>query len=80
MPLYQEELILRSLELGNLSVNQIMVPRTQIVSLPDNMLLRDAVVSVVEEQRSRVPSTMPRAGQRTSWEFSTARTYRDGRG
>ena len=55
MPLYQEELILRSLELGNLSVNQIMVPRTQIVSLPDNMLLRDAVVSVVEEQHSRVP-------------------------
>ena len=55
MPSYQEELILRSLELGNLSVNQIMVPRTQIVSLPDNMLLRDAVVSVVEEQHSRVP-------------------------
>jgi putative hemolysin len=55
MPSYQEELILRSLELGEISVNEIMVPRTQIVSLPDNMLLRDALASVVEEQHSRVP-------------------------
>src|SRR5579883_393469 len=55
MPEFQEELILRALDLGNVTVNQIMVPRPQIFSLPDNMLLRDALASVVEEQHSRVP-------------------------
>lgn len=55
MPTYQEDLILRSLELENITVNQIMVPRTQIFSLPDNMPLHDALATVVEEQHSRVP-------------------------
>ena len=55
MPEYQEELVIRALDLGNITVREIMVPRPRIFSLPANMTLRDALAPVTEEQHSRVP-------------------------
>jgi CBS domain containing-hemolysin-like protein len=62
MPEYQEEMVLRSLDLSNISVREIMTPRTRIFSLPADLTLRDALASVVEEQHSRVPVYDPIRG------------------
>lgn len=55
MPEYQEEVVLRALDMSNISVREIMTPRNRIFSLPADMTLRDALTPVVEEQHSRVP-------------------------
>jgi putative hemolysin len=62
MPEYQEEMVLRALDLSNISVREIMTPRTRIFSLPADLTLRDALTSVVEEQHSRVPVYDPIRG------------------
>ena len=62
MPEYQEEMVLRALDLGNIYVREIMTPRTRIFSLPADLKLRDALTSVVEEQHSRVPVYDPIRG------------------
>src|SRR3954468_19919349 len=62
MPEYQEEMVLRALDLSNISVREIMTPRTRIFSLPADLTLRDALTSVVEEQHSRVPVYDPVRG------------------
>jgi putative hemolysin len=62
MPEYQEEMVLRALDLSNISVREIMTPRTRIFSLPADLTLRDALTSVVEEQHSRVPIYDPIRG------------------
>jgi CBS domain containing-hemolysin-like protein len=51
----QEELIHRAIELDNVFVREIMVPRREIFSLPGDMTLYDALERVVDEQHSRVP-------------------------
>ena len=51
----QEEMIHRALELENISVREIMVPRRDIFSLPGNISLEEALQRVVDEQHSRVP-------------------------
>jgi CBS domain containing-hemolysin-like protein len=51
----QEELIHRALDLENISVREIMVPRPDIFSLPGNISLEEALQRVVDEQHSRVP-------------------------
>ncbi len=51
----QQDLLHRALDLENISVREIMVPRPDIFSLPGNMPLEEAVAKVVEEQHSRVP-------------------------
>ena len=51
----QEEMILRSLDLENITVREIMVPRPDIFSLPGDMSLEEALQRVVDEQHSRVP-------------------------
>ncbi len=51
----QEELILRALDLENISVREIMVPRRDIFSLPENISLEEALQRLVDEQHSRVP-------------------------
>jgi CBS domain containing-hemolysin-like protein len=51
----QEELIHRALELENISVREIMVPRRDIFSLPGDISLEEALQRVVDEQHSRVP-------------------------
>lgn len=62
MPEFQEEVVLRALDLGNISVREIMTPRTRIFSLPADMFLHDALAPVVEEQHSRVPVYDPVRG------------------
>jgi CBS domain containing-hemolysin-like protein len=62
MPEYQEEMVLRALDLSNISVREIMTPRTRIFSLPADLTLRDALTTVVEEQHSRVPVYDPIRG------------------
>jgi len=55
LPESEEEMIHSALELGNLAVREIMVPRHKIFSLPSDMLLDEAMAKVVDEQHSRVP-------------------------
>jgi len=62
MPAFQEDLILRALELGNISVREVMVPRQRIFSLPADLSLAEAMSRVVEEQHSRVPVYDPIRG------------------
>lgn len=63
LPESQEEMIHHALELGNLTVREIMVPRHSIFSLPADMPLEDAMAQVVEEQHSRVPVYDPEKGK-----------------
>ncbi len=62
LPRTQEEVIHRALDLGNLTVREIMVPRHRIFSLPASMPLEQAVTRVVEEQHSRIPIYDPQRG------------------
>ena len=58
----QEELIHHALDLENVSVREIMVPRRDIFSLPANISLEEALQRVVDEQHSRVPVYDPQRG------------------
>jgi putative hemolysin len=62
IPMVQEEMIVRALDLENVTVREVMVPRPDIFSLPGDMSLDDAVQRVVEEQHSRVPVFDPARG------------------
>ncbi len=62
LPNLQEDMIHRVLELGNVTVREIMVPRTSMFSLPATMPLSEAMKRVVEEQHSRVPIYDPARG------------------
>ena len=55
LPVYQEELIHRALELREVSASEIMTPRTRIFSLPVDLPLETASARIVEAQHSRVP-------------------------
>jgi putative hemolysin len=55
IPELQEEMIHNALELENITVREVMVPRPNIFSLPADMTLDEALARVVEEQHSRVP-------------------------
>src|SRR5437660_3056817 len=63
LPEAQEEMIHNALELGNLTVREIMVPRHNIFSLPADMPVEEAMAKVVEEQHSRVPVYDPGKGK-----------------
>jgi putative hemolysin len=62
IPPFQEEMIHKALELDNVTVREVMVPRPNIFSLPGDMTLSDALGRVVEEQHSRVPVYDPQRG------------------
>jgi CBS domain containing-hemolysin-like protein len=62
LPEFQEDMIHRALELGNVTVREILVPRNRIFSLPADMPLEEAMSRVVEEQHSRVPVFDPKLG------------------
>ncbi|MBZ5568189.1 MAG: hemolysin family protein [Acidobacteriia bacterium] len=62
VPQVEEEMILRALELGDITVRQVMVPRPRIFSLPADLPLEQALARVVEEQHSRVPVYDPQSG------------------
>jgi CBS domain containing-hemolysin-like protein len=55
IPPFQEEMIHKALELDNVTVREVMVPRPDIFSLPGDLTISDALGRVVEEQHSRVP-------------------------
>ena len=58
----EEELILRALDLENITVREIMVPRPDIFSVPGDLTLEEALQDVVDEQHSRVPVYDPQRG------------------
>src|SRR5450432_3396409 len=58
----QEELVHHALELENITVREVMVPRPDIFSLPGDLTLQEALEHVVEEQHSRVPVYDPKSG------------------
>lgn len=62
IPLFQEEMIHHALELESITVREVMVPRPDIVSLPGNLTLDEALSRVVEEQHSRIPVYDPQRG------------------
>ena len=58
----QEQMIHRALDLENVFVREIMVPRMDIFSLPGDMPLDEAFQKVADEQHSRVPVYDPERG------------------
>ncbi len=58
----QEEMVHHALELENITVREVMVPRPDIFSLPGDLTLQEALEHVVEEQHSRVPVYDPKSG------------------
>ena len=55
LPEFQEMLLHRALELGDVPVREIMTPRQKIFSLPSNMLLDEACKRVFGSGHSRIP-------------------------
>lgn len=62
LPKFQETLIHRALELDDVPVREIMIPRQRIFSLPSNMRLEEASAKVIARHRSRVPVYDERRG------------------
>jgi putative hemolysin len=58
----QEQMIHRALDLENVFVREIMVPRMDIFSLPADMPLDEAFQKVADETHSRVPVYDPERG------------------
>lgn len=58
----QEEMLHRVLDLSDVLVREIMVPRSRIFSLSADLTLEEAMAKVVEEQHSRVPVFDPKLG------------------
>jgi CBS domain containing-hemolysin-like protein len=63
LPPVQEEIMHRALDVENMTVREILVPRQNIFSLPAEMTLEDAMARVVEEQHSRIPIYDPKLGK-----------------
>jgi CBS domain containing-hemolysin-like protein len=55
LPIFQETLVHRALELDDVPVREIMTPRQQIFSLPAGMLIEEASGLVIDHMHSRVP-------------------------
>jgi CBS domain containing-hemolysin-like protein len=55
-------MIHHALELEDITVRQVMVPRPDIFSLPGDLSLDEALGRVVEEQHSRIPIYDPKSG------------------
>ena len=62
VPQVEQEMMMRALELGEITVRHVMVPRPGIFSLPADMPLEQALTRVVEEMHSRVPVYDPQRG------------------
>ncbi len=58
----QEQVIQRALDLENVFVREVMVPRPDIFSLPGDMPLDEAFQKVADEPHSRVPVFDPQRG------------------
>ncbi|HEV2647375.1 MAG TPA: hemolysin family protein [Acidobacteriaceae bacterium] len=55
LPVFQEEMIHRAIELSHVTVREVMTPRGKIFSLPAAMPIEQASARIVEEQHSRIP-------------------------
>jgi CBS domain containing-hemolysin-like protein len=55
LPPLQEEMIHRIIDLEDVYVRQIMVPRNEIVSIPIEATLEEALRTMIEHQHSRIP-------------------------
>ena len=55
LPEFEEMLLHRSLELGDVLVREIMTPRQKIFSLPSNMPLEEACARMFSRNHSRIP-------------------------
>jgi putative hemolysin len=62
LPVFQEEIIHRAIELNHVVVREIMTPRGKIFSLPADLPIEQASARIVEEQHSRVPVYDPAHG------------------
>ena len=62
IPPVQEQMIHSALELDNITVREVMVPRPDIFSLPSDLNLDEALARIVEEQHSRIPIYDPQRG------------------
>jgi putative hemolysin len=62
LPVFQEEIIHRAIELNHVTVREIMTPRGKIFSLPADMPVELASARIVDEQHSRVPVFDPAVG------------------
>jgi putative hemolysin len=62
LPVFQEEIIHRAIELNHVTVREVMTPRGKIFSLPASMPVEQASARIVEEQHSRVPVYDPAVG------------------
>src|SRR2546429_3679350 len=62
IPPFQEEVIHQALELDNITVREVMVPRPDIFALPGDLTLDDSLGRIVEEQHSRIPIYDPQRG------------------
>ncbi|SNS77336.1 Hemolysin, contains CBS domains [Granulicella rosea] len=62
LPVFQEEIIHRAIELNHVVVREIMTPRGKIFSLPADMPVERASARIVDEQHSRVPVYDPVEG------------------
>lgn len=62
IPPFQEEMIHNALELDDVTVREVMVPRPDIFSLPGDLTIDEALGRVVEEQHSRIPVYDPQRG------------------
>ncbi len=62
LPPFQEALIHRAVEGGNIPTREIMTPRQRIISLPASMPIEQASARIVEEMHSRIPVYDPLRG------------------
>ncbi len=62
LPVFQEEIIHRAIELNHVTVREVMTPRGRIFSLPADLPIEQASARIVEEQHSRVPVYDPANG------------------
>ncbi len=68
LPEFQETLVHRALELGDVPVREIMTPRQKIFSLPSNMLLEEACSRRFSAATTRAfPFMTRRAGRNILW-------------
>ncbi len=61
LPVFQEEIIHRAIELNHVTVREIMTPRGKIFALPADMPVEQASARIVDEQHSRIPVYDPTA-------------------
>ena len=76
LPAFQETLVHRALELGDVPVREIMTPRQKIFSLPSNLSVEEACVESSSTTTRAFPFTTTRAAPNTLWARYIPATWR----